>query len=71
MIADEVFPGLCYRNIKNRKLYYVMTLAKHSETHEKMVVYFQTQGRRQVIPLNPNVFVRPYDLFRQKFEESD
>lgn len=38
-------------------VYYFISVATHSETEEKLVVYKNDEGR---------VFVRPYDMFFEK-----
>ena len=53
-----------YRNIKTQKRYKVIAIAKHSETEELMVVYGKiTQN------LDLDIWVRPLELFKEKFEE--
>lgn len=48
-----------YRNIKTQKIYTVLLIGKHSETQELMVVYQRFD----------EIWVRPLDLFREKFED--
>lgn len=57
--------GRYYTNKKNKKLYKVTDIGMHSETLERYVVY-------RAMYHNPKsyVWVRPYDLFAEKFEEA-
>lgn len=57
-----VVNGGTYRNKKTGNHYYVLGIGKHTETGEDFVVY----TRRDIE--DKTVWVRPYDLFREKFE---
>lgn len=53
---EDVKPGL-YRHYKG-KIYEVISLAKHSETLEEMVVYKATYQKE-----GENLWVRPLEMF--------
>ncbi len=51
-----------YKHFKGNK-YMVLTLAQHTETNEKMVVYQALYGYGRV-------YVRPYDMFISKVDKN-
>ena len=53
-------PGDYYRHFKN-KLYEIVTVATHSETEEKYVVYHAMYGTCQD-------YIRPYDMFMSEVD---
>jgi len=58
----EIEVGKRYRHYKG-KTYTILTIARHSDTLEKMVVY---QAEYDDEELGPRpVFVRPYDVFTE------
>jgi hypothetical protein len=60
-MLQKVEASNLYRNKKTGVPYKVISLGTHTETKEPMVVY-------QNSSLEGSVWVRPLDLFKQKFE---
>lgn len=59
-MLNQVIQGSYYHNIKTGNIYCVAAIAKHSENPEElMVCYFDSSH---------NYWVRPLELFKQKFE---
>lgn len=54
-LKRTVYAGQIFRHFKG-KLYQVVTVAAHSETDEKLVIYQQLYGQYKV-------YARPYDMF--------
>lgn len=75
-MLQSVDPGTFYRNIKTQKIYKVIAIAKHSETEESLVIYCESELPRfsEVGELNlgrcleTQVWARPIELFKEKFE---
>lgn len=57
-----------YRNIKTKCIYQVIAIGIHSETEESMVVYQRFHEPNGQPPPPLTVWVRPMELFKQKFE---
>jgi hypothetical protein len=62
-MIETVYAGQNYRNKKNRQLYKVLLIGKHSETLEDVVGYLALYKCKN------DIWVRPLDLFKEKFEE--
>lgn len=62
-MLKEAVIGVTYRNKKNGRWYQVRNIVKHSETLEDMVYYIALYKTDEVF------WVRPYNLFLEKFEE--
>jgi hypothetical protein len=52
-----------YMNKKTKNIYLVLDFVKHSETLEDMVLYSRASGN------DDTHWVRPLELFKEKFEE--
>lgn len=61
MLFNELKKGQYYRNKKTRQRYKFIKFAYHSETKEEMVIYQEMHD-------NFYTWVRPLDLFLEKFE---
>jgi hypothetical protein len=61
-MLDKVEVDEFYRNKKNRQIYQVQDLATHTETLEHLVVYYSLKDVDKI-------WVRPLELFKEKFEE--
>jgi hypothetical protein len=62
-MLEKVVSGSLYRNKKTSNLYYVLAQGKHSETLEDMVIY-KRHG-----DVDNTVWIRPLELFKEKFQE--
>lgn len=56
-----------YRNKKNKHLYLVMEIVRHSETLEDMVLYAKAKPESKDEDV---LWVRPLELFKEKFEDA-
>lgn len=58
---NEVIKGQRYRHHKGN-IYEILAVAEHSETEEKLVVYFN-------INIPDRIWVRPYDMFVENISD--
>ncbi len=59
--VPSIIPG-AYRHFKNGKLYEVLGVGLHSETHEIVVVY------KPLYVSDAEFWVRPYEMFVEQVE---
>lgn len=62
-MLKEVMVGGSYTNKKTGNRYFVLSLGKHTETQEDVVIYV-----RGDIKADQTIWVRPLELFKEKFE---
>ncbi len=65
MTEEKLVIGGAYQHYRNKKLYTVLHIALHTQTHEKMVIYqaqYTCPDLAQDYGEYP-VFARPYDNF--------
>lgn len=63
MKLEDLQANKVYRHIKTGNLYVVSGLGEHTETNEKLVVYYRVDVGFAALP-----WVRPQSLFLEKFE---
>jgi hypothetical protein len=62
-MLDKVESLESYINKKNRHVYEVIGFAVHTETEEEMVIYHRIDAHDDI-----GLYVRPLELFKEKFE---
>ena len=65
MNKNDIRPQHIYRNKKNKCLYRVLHIGKHTETEEEMVVYKLIDNHAMI---KKHIWIRPLALFAAKFE---